>query len=248
MFDYLRLLKTTKKLNDEQLRLIIKEEIRNNSLNDYVNKVLISDETNYHGQYFKGELSVNPSKILNMSYSCLLSESMPIHEIYNMYSLLVIYHEINHAIQTKESLKDEEDAIHQILKEGIELGNKDFKDFTFNEKILYRLFYEKVLIERNAEIMAVSRMIKENETSDFLSKKQLEYMSSYLKHLVKRGYSKSKNPAKTYYKLRGKIEEYYELKFDEDYNLLDRLSFGLPVDYQIVKEVVEDPKMLQKLY
>lgn len=249
MFDYLELLRTNKELNDEQLHLIIKEEIEGNNLHNYVDNINISSNNNYHGYYFKKELCINPKRILKLCYACSTNElslrKMPLHKIYNMYALLIIYHEINHAIQTRESTKKEDDAIHQIIKEGIELGNKDIKNYSFNDKLINMFFYKKMLIERNAEIMAVSKIISENEDKDFLNKEQLNYLKDYLKYLLKYGYSKKKNPAKTYYKLRGKLDEYNQLMFDKNKDLLETLSYGLPLNYELVKEVSNNLKMLK---
>ena len=212
------------------------------NLEDYVKDVVL-DGDKHLGSYNPNtkEISINTNRLLDSSYkTVLLYQDMyrlNMDRLYIISILNVIYHEIYHAIQTQAADSCCNDTLHKVIKEGIELGRRSPNKLDFNEKILFDLYYSKVLIERNAEIQAVTELLKLQHTT-LLKIPEISYLRDYLNTLLNRGYFFGSNPCKTYYKLRNKKKDYSELDFDDaDYNMLTRLSWGFPVDKKVAKNL-----------
>ena len=168
--------------------------------------------------------------------------SAPSIRHYNIMVTNTILHELAHATQAKEAVKPQYDTIHQIVKEGLEIGVRSPYQISPYKYIFTRLFYNDILIERQAEFSSLYSMLKRNEETGYLSERETLWLEKKLLGLIAHGYGKHHTPVSKYYTLRGKYNEYHHLPLTEDYSLEERLSWGLPVDHTIISTVKEGLK------
>jgi hypothetical protein len=206
-------------------------------LKDYVNELNIID--GYHKRtcacYYpiKKELNIYLKSVYESFYNYmsqydyfLTSKEQNRH--YAFYLLQVILHELTHVNQTKLSDEESNDSLHILVKEGIELGSRCPNNLTKGEKILYSLFHDRVLTEKNANCESIKRFLELNYELDFLSKYELIEYKNKLEKYLKYGYT-NKSAAENYYILRGKQKEYKQILFDENYDEYTRRSWGMPL-------------------
>lgn len=163
---------------------------------------------------------------------------------YNLYVIKIILHEIKHVFQVKESEIRKNDSIGIILKEGIELGRRSPFNLTYNERLLYKYMHDYIPTEKDAEISCIFELINLNNKRNFLTTNELSVLYyELINHLLK-GYSLKKNMCSTelYYFFRGKAKEFYNILFNEDYNNITKLSWGIPVN----NEIINDIKLIKK--
>ena len=209
-------------------------------LEDYVEDIVFENTTE-DGIYLPNDklMYIDVNSILMSSYNehknwCEFYRLNPIR-FYLINIILVMLHEFNHADQYRMSEEKTDDALHSVIREGIELGRRSPDNLTKDERRLYARHYEKVLTERNAIIESYNDLLKLNEL-DLLGTDELQYILYRLNYYLCYGYRFGQIPVKTYYSLRDKTEEYDKLNFnDNDYDLYTRLSWGLPVDKSIAK-------------
>ena len=150
--------------------------------------------------------------------------------------IITLLHELCHANQSKIADENEDDTLHTIIREGIELGKRSPNNLTPDEKRLDMHSHNKILTERNAIINSYNELLILNELN-LLGIDELKFIIDKLNEWLSKGYYVYKNPAKIYFSLRNKRDVYNELDFnDKDYDLYTKLSWGFPVDRSIIKE------------
>lgn len=232
-----------KTLDGESIVLIIKSLVDFYSLREYVECVEIkAKRTPYLGAYLLDEkkIIINPY-VVRTDYR---------QEIHNLYIINTILHEIEHAIQSKMADDPRNDSLRIIVKEGIELGKRCPTNLNIYELLLYKMFYQYILIERNAEITANIKLLRLNEELDILSTKEIDYLKFNIINRVIMGYTPKTNPVKKYYRLRHKQAEYNQIPFNESYSIRERLSWGMPIDDSLFQEVKKEyrKQLLKKEY
>lgn len=167
--------------------------------------------------------------------------------LYNTIVLMAILHEIEHANQEKKAtLNSEQESLDKIIIEGMEFGRRTPSKLTIREKIKYCIFYKKILFERNAEIIALYKLLKLDDRTGILSFEQknniCKELSEYSLYGYKLKHDKIESPSESYYKLRKKEDEYSSISFKENYNNLTKLSWGMPIE----KDLFGDLKIINK--
>lgn len=205
----------------------------------------------YQAAYFptKKKMIVDLDSISYCFYNYYKETGLPLNSIYlirsyNLNMINIIFHEIEHVLQTRQANEEtKNDSLNTIVKEGIELGSRGPDNYTNKEKMLYRFFYRYILTEKNAEAMALMKILNVNNEIDILSmKEQQQTVDSLIKVLLK-GYNikKGRSASEYYYKLRGKLEEYKNISFEEAYDLLTKLSWGMPIEDTIYHQLNAKP-------
>lgn len=249
------------KIND----IIASSNIRRSDIEELINLIINDKELSAYANTISFEQSkmynlamflVNDKKILiNDKYleylfhnwyrtlGLPLDENL-INEFYKIYIILMSLHETNHVNQVKESETREKDSISIILNEGIELGRRSPNHLTLKEKLIYRYANSYIPTEKNADINALFELINIAEHHNLLSIIGLNYLYNQLLYQLLKGYNPSKDrcPTEIYYNLRGKREEYDNIPFDENYYTFTKLSYGLPIN----KDVINDIKLIKK--
>ena len=209
-------------------------------LNDYI-KTIDLENSKHLGCYKPNtkELEISLNHLLESSYKTCVSYSEQYairpDRMYIISILEAIYHEIYHAIQTKEADSSLNDTYHLIVKEGIELGRRSPNLLDKKEKMLFNFNYNKILIERSAEIFSIYSLLNYRNSRIF-NIQELNYLRDYLNELVNHGYIFNQTPVKTYYKLRGKKHEYNMLDFnDQDYDMFTKFAWGFPVEKELIR-------------
>ena len=233
----------------------IKYLVKNNNLDGQVNEININKRLEVSlGSYFPATktLNVNLNNIID-SFSVM---SRRLHannkeeniRFYNLIIMQIINHEIVHAIQTKISEEAKDDSLHIIAREGIELGKKATYGLSMKEKITTSFFYHYLLTEKNAEVMSYYHLLKINNEYNIFTLKEQEFIRKQLIKNILIGYSKRQSPVEYYYKLRGKMKEFINIKFDEEYSNLEILSWGMPIKYDDIKNIYKEKnnKILEK--
>lgn len=231
--------------NETNIISIIKALINEYELEDYVKNIFVNVNKNKsYGQYFPetSEIYISSANILDSiskwyKYEYLELSDIAFMRLSNMLVLETIEHELTHVKQTKESELHLDDSLHKIINEGIEFGRRFPKNISFYEKTIYYLFYNKILIERNANIMAIINLLKRNEEINLFGKRELSFLKKELFNWIKYGYSENSCPAKKYYFLRGKSKEYETITFDEEYDYTTTISWGLPINKKSLNEI-----------
>ena len=148
---------------------------------------------------------------------------------YNIMVVNTVLHELTHATQAKEAIKPINDSLHQIIKEGMDMGVRSPYQISPYKKTFGRLFYSDILVERQAEFNSLYSMLKRNEETNFLSERETIWLEKKLIGLIIKGYGKHHTPVSKYYFLRNKLHEYRQIPFTEDYSMEERLGWGLAV-------------------
>ena len=223
--------------------------IEQDNLHEYVDTIKL--KSIHSGMYIPNEakLLFNIQRIIRKAKIMRFNRESLDHIEYDRFAvlqvLLVIYHELYHVKQTKMSDENINDTIHKIAREGIELGRRSPKRLHLKERVLYNFHYHKVLTERSAEINSVAELIKLREKK-LLIPSELKYLRDYFVKLVQMGYQNNQCPCKTYYNLRNKNEEYYNLDFnDRDYNMIERVAWGFPMPSEIIQDESKIELMLK---
>lgn len=146
---------------------------------------------------------------------------------------------MKHVSQIKESETRGDDSVGIILKEGIDLGKRSPLNLTYKEKLLYKYMHDYIPTEKNEEISSIMELIYLNNQEDFLTLDELSVLYyELIKQLLKGYHLKIKKcPTELYYFLRGKIEEFNNILFNEDYNNAIKLSWGLPINDEVIKDI-----------
>lgn len=158
---------------------------------------------------------------------------------YDLYVIRIIVHEFKHIFQVKESITDEQDSKSIILKDGIGLGRRSPNNLTFKEKLLYKYLHDFVPTEKNAETTSLGYLININNEDSFLySDEEFILYQDFINELLK-GYEIKKElcPTEIYYRIRGMSDEFANIPFDEEYDTLTRLSWGMPVNEEIINDI-----------
>jgi hypothetical protein len=206
-------------------------------LNNYVDKINIID--GYHkkncASYYPNEKEINIylKSVYESFYRYITQYLFLINEKeqnrrYGLYLLQIMLHELMHAKQAKLSCETNNDSLHILVKEGIELGRRCPNNLTLREQILYSLFHDRILTEKNANCNSIKELIEVNNMLDFLSKEELIMYKVELEKNLNYGYT-TKSAAENYYILRGKEKEYKKISFTETYDEYTRRSWGMPL-------------------
>ena len=227
--------------------------IEERKLQDYIGDFSFDAQTDdkYQAIYFADDLRLE-IHLNNINYyfnNLVNSSRLPIKQqylvrYYNMNILNIIYHQLEHANQNKKSIEiGASDSLNTIIQEGMKLGRKFPNNLSTKEEILYSRFYKYILTERNAEIIALI-----NTLDIYKGEKYLLYK---LINLLLTGYSKDSSVAEKYYELMNKKNEFKEISFEEDYDNLTKLSWGMPISNRLFMELryikeCDDVKKLEK--
>lgn len=241
-------------IDNDSLNNLVNYIIKEKSLENYIKKFHLDNKCkkNYQGIYYptEKELFLYQYNINYSFYKWYHETGLPLDDrylsrYYNLNMLITIYHEIEHANQNKIASINS-DSLGILSKEGIELGSSD--NHNIKDKIFYNLFYKYVLTEKNAEIIARINILNINNELDILTFDEKELLLEDLKNQILIGYKIEKNlsASQHYYKLRNKINEYKNIKFDENYDVLTKLSWGMPVDKEILKDV-ENKQLIKRI-
>lgn len=233
-----------KEIDRKNIKLLCKCIIKENKLEKIVRGINFNtnnDEDCLAAYYpLLREISIN---IKN------LRESLPKSIYANYYNELVLrtlLHEFEHAKQYK--LLEEDKPGNELLKSIIYEEKKYIlsEDDNLLSKVDFFTYYMYSLIERNAEIVSNYKTL--------LIDKELEILKSYRNYLISKevcdnclfGYREKENrlvtPIEQFYKKMKLVKEYEYINFDEEYDTLTKLSWGMPVD----KEILKDIKLLTK--
>lgn len=161
---------------------------------------------------------------------------------YNFFFLDTGFHELTHAYQFKEALTYNNDTIHCILRDCYE---KDLITDTKAKRvsnILYRFFNKDLLLERNADFNSLYTLLKKDEEACFLTKEDYIWIKRMLIEIALYGYTPKRTPVSRYYTLRREQDRYQRLPLNENYSLKDKLSWGLPVDFDTLAELYYESK------
>ena len=185
------------------------------------------------------KIILDPDSMLNSSFYEFeqhgSSYNMRLTRLYLIYILKAIIYELTHVNQIKIADEKTDDTLHTIIREGVELNSRVLNDLTDDEIDLFRFHQDQILVERQATINSLYQLRKLNYLQIFTGE-ELAYIEDRFKKELYKGYYCYKTPVQTYYRLRGKQEELKSLDFnDKDYSTFTRLSWGLPVDKQILR-------------
>ncbi len=232
--------------NGEILELIttIKKELE---LDDYLKKVEITDYSKkFEGKYLPSDKSmmISPCRIYENFFRWVNENNYPLNaraisRLYNLFVLITIYHEIFHVLQDKEDAESRKfDSRGILLHESIEFGRRIPQNTSPYEKIIYKMFYKLMLMERNAESESLYRILLLDEQYEFLSDREKRYIINELLKTLSYGYYNQKNclisPSQIYYSIRLKQRQYKYIPFNENYDNFTKLSWGMPVDKEIL--------------
>ncbi len=230
-------------LSEKDVIILLKLLISENNLEDYVENIIINQNDNKAGGYIISNKAVyiNIADIIDNSHNWInrfpdqFSERFSIR-FANLQILETIYHELRHAKQVKEADSKKNDPVHIIIKEGIDLGRHFSNKFSIKEKLFYKLYYKNVLVERDASITSLIKLLNTNKELGVISPFEIEkYIYPKLIKLIKNGYTKDSSPAKKYFKLRKKSHIYNSFNFYiNNYDDITKLSWGLPVEYESI--------------
>jgi hypothetical protein len=221
----------------EYLKDLCLELIDIYDLNNYVKSINIIDEYNKKicACYYptKEEINIYLKSVYESFYKYVTQYEVftsikEQNRRYYLYLLQVLLHELMHVEQTKLSCEDNNDSLHILVKEGIELGSRCPNNLTPREKLLYTFFHDKILTEKNANCNSIKSLIELNDKNDFLSKYELITYRNELEKYLNYGYT-TKSASENYYILRGKQKEYKKIPFNENYSEFTRRSWGMPL-------------------
>ncbi len=232
-------------LDEKNVKMLLNLLIKEKNLEDVVKNIIINKRDNNAGGYILSSrtIYINIADIINNSHYWMnrfpdqFSEQFSIR-FANLQILETINHELRHAKQLKESNSNKKDPVHIIIKEGIDLGRHFSNKFSIREKLFYKIHYNSVLLERDANIISLLELLEINEKISIISPFEIEkYLYPKLIKLIKKGYTKDSTPAKKYFKLRNKLDVYNKFNFYlNDYDDITKLSWGLPIQYNDVKD------------
>ena len=161
---------------------------------------------------------------------------------YNGFFLETCFHELTHVKQYKEGLSNQNDTIHLIIKDCYERDLISDKDTSWFELFLYRFFNRDLLLERNADFNAIYTLLQKDSEAHFLRKEDCIWLKRELLDIALYGYTNKKTPVSRYYSLRRQKDRYRRLPLNENYSVKDKLSWGLPVDIDILAELYYENK------
>ena len=243
-FEYIKEIFNEQCFSNHIVAEIIELLIREKRLDNYVDVISFNyDKNENDGAYLPNDnrLIINTNIISENAAKWYNREEIDKNDtnftrINNLFLLNIIYHEINHVIQTKEADKKINDSLHKIIKDGIEIARRNPDKLNYNEEILYKYFYVNILTERNAEIMSLYTLSNFNQ---IFTKSELQCIKEKLISYMKFGYHGKATPAYSYYRLLKRHKEYKELSFDENYDVLTRISWGLPLNGKMSEKIKE---------
>ena len=240
----------SEKLNNLKKYGATEETIKDALLCIVPNNIGIDIKNNKEAAYFdlneeKICISVNGiSQMINDSNKTLLKyfPKVDSKEMFNYYVLFSLIHETRHSYQyliSENKIQFPYEIIKQVYNEISYIGQLKV-GFLKNVRslYLYNKYRERLVIERNANIEAteiISKLAKHEENQE------IHELFNILRHNnILYGYENQFN---------GSIEETYKtLGLDNIYNLLpvheqipikDRILYGLPIDYETKKKVLE---------
>lgn len=231
-------------LDTNTLKSIILEELITNDMKSYVEKIKNTKEGTVESNYDY------TSKVLTFDHDCitrnLYSKYMKSGLDYteenfkrfkNINDLLVIFNELSHVKQFRDSKEQRTSgALKNLLDDGVELKTRYPNNLTTREQNLYNFLYNDILIERDAQIEAILNILEINRQNGLLRESEIKILNSKLFEIMIKGYNEQLCPSEAYYKLRGKIKEYKDIKFvDSDYDNLTRIKWGMPLDIEEIK-------------
>ncbi|HPF82606.1 MAG TPA: hypothetical protein PLV83_00325 [Bacilli bacterium] len=250
------LLKGNYYINSEDIKNVINAISNEEDFNKYIDNISIGErKRKYQGSYDpnKKELSIQPIYI-NYTWAQTLrnynsvNDNDKLAKYNNLFYLIIILHELEHVKQVKYSVENNDNrAINKLVNEGIELGRRSPDKLSVGEKILYNFTPFTVLTERDAEIKSIYNIVFNDEIAELLTKEEYYCLVCRLHKLLIRNYEMHGenviSPSKRYYQLRGKSKEYKDIEFEDDYDHLTKLSWGMPVDYRFIEYFTNEAKV-----
>lgn len=258
-----------KAFDDDCIENLIVHVLCSERLSDFVRSVEINFSRRGLASYYPKvrKLVFNPKAIYLSSFNLYprLGENMDkksLNRFFNCNFLIALFHELEHARQTKIASSPilEKDSLRTLIDEGIEFGSRLPDDVSTREKIIYSFFHSSVLTERDADITAFLKILSVNDELDILNSSLLSYFNKDLLDCCVENYHytsfgrKLISPSEVYYRMRGKKEDYRDITFDEDYDSITKLSWGMPIDtsfynklLQLRKKGVSDNSVKKKI-
>lgn len=234
-------------------------------LYDYLRKIEIVDYSKkFEGKYLPSDKSmmISPHRIYENFLRWVNENNYPLNargisRLYNLFVLITIYHEIFHVLQDKEDNESRKfDSRGILLHESIEFGRRIPQNTSPYEKLIYKMFYKLMLMERNAESEALYRILLIDEQSEFLTDREKKYIINEILNTLSYGYFNKENglicPSQIYYSIRLKPKQYKDISFHENYDNFTKLSWGMPIAKATLEELFsisqtnEDVKKLLK--
>ena len=239
IFDYLI---SGKELNEKSLLELISLIVLSEGLHDYLSRVEVG-KLKCYAIYYPSyrNLIIDLENIKFSSFNLLPTFTSNLNKkeftrFFNFNCLCTILHELQHVKQKRDSIERTygDSVIQSLINEGIEFGSRLPNNVSFSEKILYNFFYNQVLFERDAEIKSLLNFIDLGNEFSFFSIGDLSFFNEKLLKMCLRYYKKNTSriisPSEIYYCKRGKIDEYLSFDFDDQQDIINVLSWGLPIN------------------
>ena len=259
IYDYLL---SGKEFDEKSLKYLIEMIASSEYLSDYLKNIQFGSLKSC-AIYFPSyrNLIIDLRNIKFGSFNLLPSFSsnlnrMELIRFFNFNCLCTILHELEHVKQKKDSIERTyaDSVIQNLIDEGIEFGSRLPNDISWREKILYSIFYNQVLFERDAEIKSLFTFIDLGLELSFLSINDLSFYNNNLLKMCLSNYKKSTNgiisPSEFYYHKRGKFNEFLLLKFESNKDNVETISWGLPIDlasYEKLKEFRKESSSIKNV-
>lgn len=232
-----------RKLSEKDISLIIKSMLEKYNISDKINGIEFDKEDKYSEASFgKNNVFYFNMCAMDCSISRHFFEGKSIFnfdEFYLLEQLMIILHEIRHAIQYNCDYKNKE-LIKKIILDC---------DISKYPNDLYERYYNLFPIEKDAEVFSIDKTIDILKRCNYFKNSIIKLLyTSYFKTLIN-GYDiKNLSDGKLrefYLKVLNDEKKYLEyLKEYDSLTLHDKLSYNFPINNGDIKNVILIPQMI----
>lgn len=229
------------KFNESDVRTIIRHYIHNYSLEDYVSSISYRVFDTRQASYTALDkvLQINP--MLVYLYTLLTSKSSNVNNDYNINMLIIIFHELAHVKQTKQSELPVKTSLDKVIRDSMTFGKRlpyvSKKELSFYHKnASYMLFERSATIEENIGILDLNSEIKILTSDDIFFFNYNIYHTCLSNYQMQNG--KLITPSEKFYRLMGD-DSFAKIEFDEENDMLTTLEWGMPIstkNFEYLKE------------
>lgn len=237
-------------MDELTIEYMIVSLLEKKGIRDLVKEIKHNNYGKYRMTYFQEpkflalNMKVINDDIYNQYIKFMRMSDNPDYAHYYNYNLLIhVLHGLDH-IRQYQIANERNDSLGMIASEGVELTGRVINNLSFSEKYLYKYNKEKVLTEKNAQVMGLINTLELNKELKVLAEEDIITINYRLAKVLLYNYSKSKSASERYYSIRGKRNEFKQIPFTEEYDNITKLSWGMPISrdlYNYVDSLKQEP-------